>query len=79
MQPDSRIQSLVTALLTATVADPAGYGRILRDDRGCLAGVVEHKDATEDQRRIAEINTGVLAAPAADPEFPDPPGTPGKP
>ncbi len=54
------------ALLTALVADPTGYGRILRDDGGALAAVVEHRDATEAQRDIAEINTGVLAAPARD-------------
>lgn len=54
------------ALLTATVANPGGYGRILRDSAGALVGVVEHKDATEEQRAIAEINTGLLAAPAAD-------------
>jgi bifunctional UDP-N-acetylglucosamine pyrophosphorylase/glucosamine-1-phosphate N-acetyltransferase len=54
------------ALLTAHVADPHGYGRILRDDSGALQGVVEHKDATPEQLDIAEINTGVLAAPASD-------------
>ena len=54
------------ALLTARVADPAGYGRVLRDATGKLAGVVEHKDATPEQRRLDEINTGVLAAPASD-------------
>jgi bifunctional UDP-N-acetylglucosamine pyrophosphorylase/glucosamine-1-phosphate N-acetyltransferase len=68
----STLQALVAqagqgpALLTATVADPAGYGRILRDEQGALVGVVEHKDASEAQRAIAEINTGVLAAPATD-------------
>ena len=54
------------ALLTARVADPAGYGRVLRDASGRLAGVVEHKDASREQLAIDEINTGVLAAPAAD-------------
>ncbi|MDB4261506.1 bifunctional UDP-N-acetylglucosamine diphosphorylase/glucosamine-1-phosphate N-acetyltransferase GlmU [bacterium] len=54
------------ALLTANLVDPAGYGRILRDDSGALCGVIEHKDATVLQQAIAEINTGVLAAPAAD-------------
>jgi bifunctional UDP-N-acetylglucosamine pyrophosphorylase/glucosamine-1-phosphate N-acetyltransferase len=52
------------ALLTARVETPAGYGRILRDANGVLTGVVEDKDASEEQRRINEINTGVLAAPA---------------
>jgi len=54
------------ALLTARVADPSGYGRILRNAAGALVGVVEHKDASEQQRQITEINTGLLAAPAWD-------------
>lgn len=54
------------ALLTATVVNPQGYGRILRDKQGALAGVVEEKDASESQRSICEINTGLLASPASD-------------
>ena len=54
------------ALLTARVADPSGYGRILRNRQGDVEGVVEHKDATPEQLAIDEINSGVLAAPAAD-------------
>jgi bifunctional UDP-N-acetylglucosamine pyrophosphorylase/glucosamine-1-phosphate N-acetyltransferase len=54
------------ALLTAVLSDPGGYGRIIRNDGGSLLAVVEHKDATEAQRQVREINTGVLAAPAAD-------------
>jgi bifunctional UDP-N-acetylglucosamine pyrophosphorylase/glucosamine-1-phosphate N-acetyltransferase len=54
------------ALLTAVLADPAGYGRILRDGNGALLGVVEDRDASQEQRAICEINTGVLAAPARD-------------
>ena len=53
------------ALLTARLADPGGYGRIIRDGLGAIQGVVEDKDASEEQRKIDEINTGVLAAPAA--------------
>ena len=56
----------VPALLTAMVADPQGYGRILRDGDGALAGVVEHRDASGSQLSINEINTGVMAAPALD-------------
>jgi len=48
-------------VLTARVADPAGYGRILRDPDGAVVGIVETKDATPDQRRIDEINSGVFA------------------
>ncbi|MFT4612904.1 MAG: bifunctional UDP-N-acetylglucosamine pyrophosphorylase/glucosamine-1-phosphate N-acetyltransferase [Bacteroidia bacterium] len=54
------------ALLTAKLGDPSGYGRILRDAKGALLGVVEDKDASAEQREINEINTGVLAAPQAD-------------
>ena len=52
------------ALLTVQLADPAGYGRILRDARGRVKGIVEQKDATATQRRIREGNTGVMAVPA---------------
>jgi bifunctional UDP-N-acetylglucosamine pyrophosphorylase/glucosamine-1-phosphate N-acetyltransferase len=48
------------ALLTAVVDDPTGYGRVLRDEHGDVARIVEHKDATEHERRINEVNTGLL-------------------
>ena len=54
------------ALLTARLRDPSGYGRILRDEHGALVAVVEDKDASDEQRRIDEVNTGLLAAPRAD-------------
>ena len=54
------------ALLTSMVDDPFGLGRIIRNDAGVLIEVVEEKDATEAQRRIGEVNTGVLAAPCSD-------------
>ncbi|MCL4106037.1 UNVERIFIED_CONTAM: hypothetical protein GTU68_058343 [Idotea baltica] len=57
--------SVSPALLTALVAQPFGLGRILRDDKGQFLAVVEEKDACPEQRTIKEINTGVLAAPAA--------------
>ena len=50
------------ALITAAVDDPTGYGRIVRDPDGHVRGIVEEGDATEEQRNIAEINTGILAA-----------------
>lgn len=52
------------ALLTISLADPSGYGRIVRED-GRIRGIVEHKDATPAQRAIQEVYTGVMAAPAA--------------
>jgi len=54
------------AVLTAKIADPTGYGRVLRDATGKLSAVVEHKDASEEQRAVDEINTGVMAGPAKD-------------
>ena len=51
-------------LLTAQLEDPSGYGRILYDSDGNISGIVEEKDATDVQRRIREINTGFIAAPA---------------
>jgi bifunctional UDP-N-acetylglucosamine pyrophosphorylase/glucosamine-1-phosphate N-acetyltransferase len=47
------------SVLTAEHPDPTGYGRIIRDDQGLLFKIVEEKDATEDQRLIFEINSGV--------------------
>jgi bifunctional UDP-N-acetylglucosamine pyrophosphorylase/glucosamine-1-phosphate N-acetyltransferase len=52
------------AVLTATLDDPSGYGRILQDADGNIRGIVEEKDATVEQRRLREINSGFLAAPA---------------
>lgn len=52
------------ALLTVQLPDPTGYGRILRDHDNRVIGIVEDKDASEDQRHIREVNTGLLCAPA---------------
>jgi len=49
------------AVLTAHVPDPSGYGRIIRDERGAFAAIVEHADATPDELAINEINTGMYA------------------
>ncbi|MFE9774955.1 bifunctional UDP-N-acetylglucosamine diphosphorylase/glucosamine-1-phosphate N-acetyltransferase GlmU [Streptomyces sp. NPDC005931] len=48
-------------VLTAEVPDATGYGRIVRDDTGAVTAIVEHKDASEEQRAIREINSGVFA------------------
>ncbi len=53
------------ALLTIALADPTGYGRVLRAADGRVQGIVEQKDATEAQRAVRETYTGVMAAPAA--------------
>lgn len=53
------------ALLTAVLADGANYGRIVRDAAGKVERIVERKDASAEEIAIPEINTGILAAPAA--------------
>jgi len=58
------------AILTVRLADPGGYGRIVRaggpDDRdGAILRIVEQKDASDAERAISEINTGILVAPTA--------------
>jgi bifunctional UDP-N-acetylglucosamine pyrophosphorylase/glucosamine-1-phosphate N-acetyltransferase len=46
-------------ILTCTMADPSGYGRVLREPDGAVAGVVEERDASERQRAVTEINAGL--------------------
>ncbi|MGY4491562.1 bifunctional UDP-N-acetylglucosamine diphosphorylase/glucosamine-1-phosphate N-acetyltransferase GlmU [Pseudomonas sp. TE3610] len=62
-----RLLALVTpdqlGLLTVNLADPTGYGRIVRDAAGQVSAIVEHKDASDAQRAIKEGNTGILAVP----------------
>ncbi|MEF3082407.1 bifunctional UDP-N-acetylglucosamine diphosphorylase/glucosamine-1-phosphate N-acetyltransferase GlmU [Luteimonas sp. SMYT11W] len=52
------------AVLAAQLEDPTGYGRIVRDPEGHVGAIVEHKDASDEQRRIDLVNTGILAAEA---------------
>jgi bifunctional UDP-N-acetylglucosamine pyrophosphorylase/glucosamine-1-phosphate N-acetyltransferase len=51
----------VATLLTAVLPDPTGYGRVVRGPRGQVLRVVEHRDASDDERAIAEVNTSVYA------------------
>ncbi|NME80043.1 bifunctional UDP-N-acetylglucosamine diphosphorylase/glucosamine-1-phosphate N-acetyltransferase GlmU [Rhodococcus sp. 105337] len=60
-EPDSA----AVTVLTTTVPDPTGYGRIVRTTDGDVAAIVEEKDATLRQRAIVEVNTGVYAFDAA--------------
>lgn len=46
-------------VVSAVLEEPAGYGRILRDSAGGFRKIVEHKDASEEERRVKEINTGI--------------------
>jgi bifunctional UDP-N-acetylglucosamine pyrophosphorylase/glucosamine-1-phosphate N-acetyltransferase len=52
------------AILTVMLEDPTGYGRILRDGRGRIRKIVEHKDASKQELRVRESNSGIIAAPA---------------
>lgn len=64
LQPAVKAAAKALALVTAQLADPKGYGRILRDRTGAVRGIVEENDASPAQKKIGEINTGFLAAPA---------------
>ncbi|MEE8077250.1 MAG: bifunctional UDP-N-acetylglucosamine diphosphorylase/glucosamine-1-phosphate N-acetyltransferase GlmU [Candidatus Binatia bacterium] len=52
-------QNHTVSLMTALVAHPAGYGRILRDAKGEMVGIVEERDATKSQTEIREVNAGI--------------------
>lgn len=58
----ARVTPDTLALLTVKLDNPEGYGRIVRDFQGSVVAIVEHKDASREQREINEINTGILAA-----------------
>ncbi|VWC42304.1 bifunctional protein GlmU [Burkholderia aenigmatica] len=69
---ESTLQRLVDAaregrygILTVTLDDPTGYGRIVRDAAGFVTRIVEQKDASPEQLKIAEINTGIIVTPTA--------------
>ncbi|MBR7957868.1 bifunctional UDP-N-acetylglucosamine diphosphorylase/glucosamine-1-phosphate N-acetyltransferase GlmU [Burkholderia cenocepacia] len=68
----STLQRLVDAardgrygILTVTLDDPTGYGRIVRDASGFVTRIVEQKDASPEELKIAEINTGIIVTPTA--------------
>ncbi len=56
------MQSHTLCVLTAIVDNPYGLGRITRDDSDSVSGIVEEKDASESQRQIREINSGIICA-----------------
>ncbi len=58
---DLQQQDAALALLTCSLPDPTGYGRILRNAAGAVCGIVEEKDCSAEQRLIKEINTGIIA------------------
>ena len=58
---DQFVQSGAAALvITGEAPDPTGYGRIIRDGTGAVQAIVEHRDATPEQRAIREINSGMF-------------------
>lgn len=54
-----RRSGAAATLLTAVVEDPTGYGRVLRSKTGAVVGIVEQRDASDDQRAVREVNTSV--------------------
>jgi bifunctional UDP-N-acetylglucosamine pyrophosphorylase/glucosamine-1-phosphate N-acetyltransferase len=65
LRPLLEAQTADLGVLTMHQDEPAGYGRVLRDKDGRLVGIVEEKDATNEQRAIQEVNSGILLARAA--------------
>jgi bifunctional UDP-N-acetylglucosamine pyrophosphorylase / glucosamine-1-phosphate N-acetyltransferase len=53
-----------TAVLTETLKDPTGYGRVLIDAQGLVQAIIEQKDADDAQKAVKQVNTGVVCAPA---------------
>ncbi|HIQ54073.1 MAG TPA: UDP-N-acetylglucosamine diphosphorylase/glucosamine-1-phosphate N-acetyltransferase [Pseudomonas pachastrellae] len=62
-QLSSQAGAQALGMLTVTLADPTGYGRILRNEAGEVQAIVEQKDASAEQLRIREGNTGIMALP----------------
>lgn len=60
-----RSESNTLSILTLVTDRPTGLGRIVRDDTGKILAIVEEKDASEEQKQIKEINTGIMVIPAA--------------
>ena len=49
----------LASLISARIEDPTGYGRIIKNDTNQLIKIIEHKDATDNERKINEINSGI--------------------
>ncbi len=60
-----RREGNAVTVLTAEVPDPTGYGRVVRDPEGLVSRIVEDRDASEDERAVVEINSGVYVFDAA--------------
>jgi len=57
----SSVEAQQLSLLTVELENPTGYGRIIRNSEGEISAIVEEKDASEEQRYVTEVNTGILA------------------
>jgi bifunctional UDP-N-acetylglucosamine pyrophosphorylase/glucosamine-1-phosphate N-acetyltransferase len=62
---DHRARGSAATVLTADVPEPTGYGRVIRDDADLVSRIVEHKDASPDERAVTEINSGIYVFDAA--------------
>jgi len=56
-----RAKGAVATVLTARLPDPYGYGRIVRDEHGAIARIVEERDASAEERAVTEVNSGIYA------------------
>jgi bifunctional UDP-N-acetylglucosamine pyrophosphorylase / glucosamine-1-phosphate N-acetyltransferase len=63
---DHRASGAVATVLTMDLADPSGYGRVVRGADGSLLRIVEHRDATDEERAIVEVNSGMYVLPAGE-------------
>ncbi len=61
-----KVESKTLALLTVILEQPQGYGRIVRNEKQQVQAIVEQKDASSEQLKISEVNTGIIAAKAVD-------------
>ncbi|WP_163536198.1 sugar phosphate nucleotidyltransferase [Gracilibacillus sp. YIM 98692] len=55
-----RTTNAAATILTMLPEDPSGYGRIIRDEKGQVLRIVEHKDASEKEREVREVNSGIF-------------------
>jgi len=59
-----RAEKAAVTVMTTVLEDPAGYGRVVKDEGGAITRIVEARDATEEEKEIKEINTGIYCAEA---------------